>query len=231
MIGEQEFNLFSVPFKIFNLGEQSRELNKQLISDILEEKEKNNNQVRTGINVWQSHADLETKYDSFNQLRKTFSDLTFPFLSKIGFKGDIASYVRCEDFWANVNDNPYAYHVPHMHGYGNTIFTGVYYPSSGLQDNINISDKQNLDLDPIDFYSSSYPKPGSIVFSDPAVSIKRQVKRNQIQSYPYFGLDMCLTPREGVMVVFPHYLMHSVTPTEKHGFTRISIAFNFNFID
>jgi hypothetical protein len=49
-----------------------------------------------------------------------------------------------------------------------------------------------------------------------------------LNRYPYYGLEICIEPREGLLVLFPQWLQHLVTPTEKEGFIRTSVAFNIN---
>lgn len=228
MLRDINLDLFPTPFGVINFGEESRELNKKILDIIFEEKEKGTSQLRTGVGVWQSVPNLETKYDLFNELKDAFFDRAKPLLKKAGFTGELNSYLECGDFWANYNDSPYAYHTPHIHGTGKAVFSGVYYPSSGILNGQHLSEIENLNSDPI-IKSSGQPDPGNIVFLDPAAAIKSQVYPGQnLNRYPYYGLEICIEPREGLLVLFPQWLQHLVTPTEKDNFIRTSIAFNIN---
>ena len=221
---------FAVPITIMNLGESSREMNKQLVKDLHEDMETNNKApIRTGVHVWQSNFNLESRFESVKALQDTFFDLAEPTLRKAGFTGDLREYLVCEDFWGNINESPFAFHTPHFHGCGYTVFSGVYYPSSGIDNGVNVSDTQNLD-DIAQLKASSLPAPGDIVFMDPSINIKRQVYPlgEKLNRYPYYGLEICLTPKEGTLVLFPHYVTHFVAPTEKFNFTRYSIPFSIN---
>jgi hypothetical protein len=225
-----ELDLFAVPFAVMTLGENSRSMNKQLIADLEYEKEHNNAAPkRTGVHVWQSNFAMETRYESFQKLKNIFMQYAEPTLRKAGFTGDLNSYMSIEDFWGNINDNPFAFHTPHFHGHGLTVFSGIYYPSSGVQNGASISDSQNLD-EIAELKASSIPSPGDIVFMDPALNIKRQVYPlgEKLNRYPYYGLEICLTPKEGTLVFFPHYVSHYVVPTEKENFKRYSIPFSIN---
>lgn len=225
-----ELDLFPVPVTVMTLGEQSREMNKELIRD-LEDDKKNNYEapMRSSINVWQSNFTIEKRYDSFFNLKDYFFNLAKPTLRRAGFQGNLEQYMECEDFWGNVNDTPWGFHTPHYHGHGKSVFSGVYFPSSGILDGKNLSDDQDLNH-LVELTASSAPPPGSIVFMDPSVNIKRQVfpLGDTLKRYPYYGLELCVVPKEGTLVLFPHYLTHYVTPTEKLNFKRYSIAFSIN---
>jgi hypothetical protein len=223
-------DLFAIPISIINLGEDSRKINADILEQIILIKDNEISQRRTGVGVWQSSVGIEEKYSFFSTLSNYFFSQSLSYLNKVGLTGDIASYMKCENFWINYNNSPYAYHPPHIHGTGNTMFSGVYYPSSGILNDEHISKNQNLN-DPIEIISSGQPKPGSLVFLDPVSALKSQVYPNgKLNKYPYYGLEICITPREGTLVLFPHYLQHLVTPTETTGLIRMSIAFNINII-
>jgi hypothetical protein len=222
-------DLFAVPISVINLGEQSRLFNQNVLMQIDQIRKDEQSQLRTGVGVWQSSPNLEKRYPWINvSLPEYFFSLSLDYIKKAGLTGDISSYMKCEDFWINYNESPYAYHAPHIHGKGDTMFSGVYYPSSGILNGEHISEKQNLNA-PVEIISSGQPKPGSLVLLDPASAIKSQVHPGEkLNRYPYYGLEICITPREGVLVLFPHYLQHLVTPTETPGFIRTSVAFNIN---
>jgi hypothetical protein len=225
-----ELDLFAVPFMLTTLGEKSRQLNKKLIKDLHEDRNVNPEApLRTGVHVWQSKFAIEKRYESFSNLVNIIFSTCEPTLRKAGFTGDLSSYMECIDLWGNINENPYAYHTPHFHGHGHTVFTGIYYPSSGVLDGVNISDSENLDeLTKIE--ATSRPKPGSVVFMDPAANVKRQVYPlgDKLNRYPYYSMDIAVTPKESTLLLAPHYVSHYVVPTEKPGLTRYSIPFSIN---
>ena len=231
--GRQKYDLFPTPFNIFQLGESSRELNKKLYNAVIRERKihGDNDLLRSGINVWQSRFGIEKDYGVFDEFKAIISELTTPVLENMGFGGDVKSYVKLDDFWANVDETPYGYNTPHFHGCGNTVLSGVYYPTSGIHNGVLLSEKQDLD-EPATIEASSRPKPGSIVFMDPAHNVKAQVFpfRHDFKRYPYYGLEICIEPKEGTLILFPQYVTHYVAPTEKENFLRMSIAFNVNLI-
>lgn len=230
-VKRKEMDIFPIPFAVINLGEASRPMNKRMLEIIFDDKAKYpQSPQRTAVGSWQSTNPLELKYPEFKEYSDMFHDLISPTVARAGVQGDLKKLISVQDMWANVNDNPCAYHLPHIHGFGKTIFSAVYYPSSGIYNGIHLSDNQNLEDEP-NLYSSSHPEPGDIAFVDPALNIKRQVFSYDFKRYPYYGLEICLKPREGVLVVFPHYLTHFVTPTAKPNFTRISITFNIDLVD
>lgn len=222
-----QMDIFPVPFTVVNLGESSREMNKLILKIMYDEMDRfPSNPLRSNIGGWQNTNNLDEVYPEFKDiLDNKFFPIVEPTIKRIGLKGDIRSQVRLEGVWANITDNPHSYHLPHFHGFGETILNAVYYPSSGFQDGKEVSKNQDLNQ-PIKIYSSSRPEPGDIAFMDPSVNIKRQVYNNNFDRYPYFGLEICVTPKEGVLIIAPHYLTHFVVPHEKPGFTRHSITFD-----
>ena len=150
---------------------------------------------------------------------------TKPAIARAGLQGNLDEQLDLNGIYANINDKAYASHLPHIHGFGDSIFIGVYYPSSGILNGKHVSDNQDLNQAP-NIYASSRPNPGDIMFIDPAANTKKQVISSNMKRYPYYSLDMCVTPREGLLLLAPHYMSHLVTPTEKDNFDRISISFD-----
>lgn len=222
-------DLFAVPLCIMTLGEESREMNKELIEDIYKEESSTEGKKRSGFHVWQSDVDLEQKYDSFKKFSSLIFEASKPILSRAGFSNNFDQYLNPQpNMWANVNRSPDAFHVPHMHSNGTTLFTGVYFPTSGFRNGVSISDSQDLNIEDV-VISSTSPVPGSIVFQDPAMNVKAQVRPispGKFKNYPYNGGNVHIIPKEGTIIFFPHYLTHFVMPTCEKNFTRISIAFN-----
>lgn len=233
LVQPMHLDLFPVPVSVFNLGEQSREMNKQMIDDIMKEKNTSSyNILRSGINVWQSDYDLERRYEVFAQFKKDITPLVHQTLQRVGYGGNLDSYMKIEEFWANVDDTPHGFTAPHIHGVGNTAYAGVYYPTSGILNGKSLSENEHLGEPKNILEASSRPKPGAIVFLDPGGNTKSLVMphREDFKRYPYYGLPFCITPREGTLVLFPAYLMHYVTPVEQENFTRISVAFSVSIM-
>lgn len=221
-----QMDIFPIPFTVVNMGETSRKMNKKILSMMYDEKEKHpSNPLRSNIGGWQNTNNLDDVYPEFKEIFEEFYPAIEPTIKRAGLKGDIKSQIRLEGVWANITDNPHSYHLPHFHGFGETIFNAVYYPSSGYQDGFEISASQDLNQ-PIKVYASSRPDPGDIAFMDPSVNVKRQVYNNNFDRYPYYGLEICVSPKEGALIIAPHYLTHFVVPHEKPGFVRHSITFD-----
>ena len=222
-------DLFPVPVTVLNLGEKSRQLNLEIMEAIKVEKKQHHNQKRSGVNVWQSHSKLEDRHDIFKKLQTTFFNHFRPYMQRAGYTNCVLDdNFIAEDFWVNYNNSPHAYHMPHIHGDGKTLFSAVYFPTSGFLNGVPISKNENLD-EPVMIAAKSQPDPGSLVLLDPSYAIKNQVYDSRfLNRYPYYGMEISITPREGVLVMFPQYLTHLVTPTEQQGFERYSIAFDIN---
>lgn len=216
-------NAFAIPIVCGCFGEQSRKLNKQLLDDIFHCIENSDLEKRSGIGVKQTLLGLETFYTSFELLSGLISNYSEKYITSTGVKLKNSPLVK--DFWANVNNDSSAFHMPHSHSVKSSLFTGVYFPSSGIQNDIHVSDTQNLDEE-IKLVSKTQPNPGDLVLLDPLENIKTAIASDNIEKYPYFGNPICIEPKESTIVIFPSYLMHMVTPTKKENFTRISIAFN-----
>lgn len=217
-------NIFSTPITVYNFGENSRQLNKRLIEDIMSEQYSRPGFERSGVNVWQSDEGMEKRHESFTLLRSLVFPVVHNFIDSIGAKETNDSKFAIENFWANVNTNQNAFHLPHIHGVGRTFLSGVYYPSSGIKNDIDLSDQQDLNEN-IQIVSTNRPPPGSLVLHDPSQFVKTQVRPDNLQSHPYFGLPIIVVPKEGALVLFPNYIPHSVVPTAEPDLTRISIAF------
>ncbi|CAB5221316.1 Conserved hypothetical protein CHP02466 [uncultured Caudovirales phage] len=220
-------NLFPVNCAMFNLGEESRGMNSQILREVYELKKVLAPEKRSGRGVFQSQQDLEKDFDIFSKLRDHFTPLATSFLQESGFIGDPWEYLELGSFWFNYNSNQNAYHLPHTHGYGETMFSGVYFPTSGILNGEHESSNQNLDED-ISLNFTNNPAPGDLVLLDPNHALKRAVTVSKQTYYPYYGNSLSITPREGLLVIFPAYLMHMVVPTEKENFERLTIVFDIS---
>jgi hypothetical protein len=219
-------NAFAIPIAYGTFGEQSRALNKILIHDIFEELNSIVSVGRSAVNVKQTNYRMEQRYSSFKILQDIIKEFALPYIQRCGIKKE---NIDVYDFWANLNQNPTAFHMPHSHSIHAGIFTGVYFPSSGIENEIHLSQNQNLDEDP-QLISTGTPSPGSLVLLDPNENIKSAIATKHTEKYPYFGNPLCISPKEGIIILFPSYISHLVTPTENPNLTRLSIAFNIRVI-
>ena len=221
-MGQQaNLSLFPIPVSVGTFGEASRELNKQLVIDSLDGLATTEVEERSGIHVKQTVSDLEGKYNSFAKLQALVTDYA---RGVVSWAGTHNSDIKSEFFWCNLNQRRDAFHMPHSHQMDGYLWTGVYFPTSGVLDGKNLSDDEDLDV-MVDITSKTQPDPGSLVLQDPLHFVKQGVATKKTDRYPFWGNSICIVPKEGTIVLFPTYLPHLVTPTEKDNFTRLSIAF------
>lgn len=228
--------LFPVPVTMANFGEDAKEMNESLIADSLSERAMHPipaGRSGVGAGAWQSQADLDEKYESFALLRENIKTTIYSLLPKYGFEcdGSYDDYFECGMLWANVMTTEASYHIPHIHGTGETLFSGVYYPSSGLKYKSLTETPQDYypeeDYDDVELRASSVPESGDLVLFDPAATEKRQVIPAFVKRYPYYGSEICIKPKKSHLVIFPNYLMHMVSPISYPDYIRLSISFSF----
>ena len=107
--------------------------------------------------------------------------------------------------WVNVNPQ-HGFNVPHDHpGY---TWSGVYY--------VSLPEKK----DP-------KSRSGSIELLDPRTNTAAMAT-DIARSSTYFSPKRTLTPKNGMILIFPSYLRHWVYPNEEEA-DRISMAFNFKY--
>jgi len=107
--------------------------------------------------------------------------------------------------WVNVNPQ-HGFNVPHDHpGY---TWSGVYY--------VSLPEKK----DP-------KSRSGSIELLDPRTNTAAMAT-DIARSSTYFSPKRTLTPKNGMILIFPSYLRHWVYPNEEEQ-DRISMAFNFKY--
>lgn len=223
------FSLFPVPLSISNFGAEAQEMNESLIADSFSEQAMTPMPAgRSAVNGWQSEGYMDEKYESFALLRENIKTIIYSLLPSYGYDydGSYDDIFECGMLWANILTNESAYHMPHIHGTGETLFSGVYYPTSGLT-------PQHEDFYPEEDYSdvelraSSVPESGDLVLFDPAASDKRQVIPAFVKRYPYYGSEICIKPKKSHLVIFPNYLTHMVAPITEKNFIRMSVSFSF----
>lgn len=221
-------SFFPVPVTFANFGEDAKELNESLIADIFSEQAMNPVSAgRSAIDGWQSQGNMDEKYESFALLRENIKNILYSILPKYGFEygGSYDDIFECGMLWANVLTKHSAYHIPHIHGTGETLFSGVYYPTSGLTPQ-HEDYYSGEDYEDVEIRASSVPESGDLVFFDPAADLKRQVIPGIVKRYPYYGSEICVRPKHSHLVIFPNYLSHMVAPITNDDYIRMSISFS-----
>src|SRR5688572_3409894 len=125
-------DLFPVPLMIDNFGEAARALNRALIVDIDREMSRAPTSGRSFESGWQSQPGLETRYESFSHLRQQIERSALAYLQHIRFAEPHTA--GCRGLWANFMTGRGSHSELHIHGSGQVIATGVYYPASLSKD-------------------------------------------------------------------------------------------------
>ena len=228
--------LFPSPMGYANFGESVRELNKQIVYDIDTEMGISQGNTLEGKRTfsknessWQSQPRMEDRYESFSKLRDLIHKTQIPVLQQSGYE-NVAEQTHTRSLWANVCFDVGGYSRPHLHGTGHTLWSGVYYPK-GLTEVVNLDD---WDEGETFHYSMPANIDGMLVLFDPAKTTKQLIKSKDT-SYSYFeyyGSEVSVIPRESLLILFPAWMLHMVTPlTKKQKRYSISFAINKNTDD
>ena len=217
--------IFPSPLGYVNFGEANRDLNKRLIEDIQSEMLESEGKIRTfkkNNMSWQSFPRMEGKYSSFEELQLYISDSAKPILHESGVSYETAHSHRTEGLWANVILGAGGYSRPHIHGHGRTLWSGVYYPR-GLQGEENLDD-----FNEDDYIFNNYESniDGALVIFDNA-RVEKGLVLTEFDDREFYGSEMMVKPRESLLVLFPVWLMHMVTPLTTNE-KRYSISFSIN---
>tara|TARA_R100001594_G_scaffold108908_1_gene143667 strand:- start:127 stop:816 length:690 start_codon:yes stop_codon:yes gene_type:complete len=219
--------IFPSPFGYANFGEENRELNKQLIKDINYDKSIDDGKDRSfkhNDSSWQSYPTMETKYDSFEKLREQIQYAIKPIMKHSGFEQKVVDNCKVENLWANLIFDAGGYSTPHFHGSGRTLWSGVYYPH-GLKENNNLDEFKEEEWIQLGFGRGD----GLLILYDPAKLVKAQVYK-PFETGEYYGQEISVIPRETLLVLFPNWMSHMVTPlTKKDNRYSISFACNYNY--
>jgi uncharacterized protein (TIGR02466 family) len=176
----------------------NRVLNEELERAILELQRENPSEPRSGYGGWQSPNDLFS-YDrqEIEVLRNLCAQAIADCIAEVS--GGSAAEVALEIFaWANVLQ-PGGYHTFHIHPHSH--FSGVYYVRAGEPDLLR--SKSGV----LSLYE---PRAGGAMGFFPGLG---------------FGEDCEIFPEDGMLVLFPSFLGHSVHPFTGSG-RRITVAFN-----
>jgi hypothetical protein len=222
--------LFSIPVSFINFGKEAEDLNEAIIADSFKEQESNPTPpLRSAVDAWQSPLYMQDKYASFAMLRDSIYKVICSVLPQYGFTHDQSKNDElfvCDSLWVNILTNRSAYHCPHIHGTGTTLFSGVYYPTSGLTHD-NKDYYPDEDWNDEDIRAVSSPLSGDLVLFDPAASAKQQVLPRFVRKHPYYGHPIYLRPKKSHLVIFPNYLSHMVAPITVDNYKRMSVSFSF----
>ena len=218
--------LFPSPLGYCNFGNANKIFNKRLIDDIEDHMSKDakggNRTFKKNQSSWQSESDLEHLYESFSILRDDIERVSKPILIKSGFKEEYVMHSHVKGLWANVSFDVGGYARPHLHGNGRTLWSGVYYPK-GLEEIENL-DEWNENDTIINGYPSNID--GMLVLFDPAKTTKGLIKINY-DTLEFYGSECSIIPRESLLILFPVWMLHMVTPLTKKS-KRYSISFSIN---
>ena len=165
---------------------------------------------------WRSQNTLEHKYQSFAQLLPSIKSIAQPIMHKSGLPSDITANVA--NLWANVILSRSGYSFPHTHGTGDTLWSGVYYPQ-GVQDIENLDEFDIYD----NFTHGVKDVGGTLILRDGNIS-KGLVQADTNELHHAYDRNFSITPRESLLVLFPAWVEHMVTPTINDK-KRYSISF------
>ena len=219
------FPCFPIPVGLYNFGKESHELNVRLVNDIYDEMEHIEKEgiSRSNVGGWHSDAMLDRdsmiQHGSFKVLKERIEECIDHYCTSNGYHGN----VTVDHFWANVNSKN-NYNL--MHHHGESLMTGVYYPVKAIRDNqflFNYSENVSLDG------GIGEESGGALIFQDPNFSLK--TKLNVDDGGPFSHSHYYIYPVSGVLLLFPNYLLHTVTPFFDTDDKRVSISFSCEYTD
>ena len=217
--------LFPSPMGYANFGESVRELNKQIVYDIDTEMGISQGNTLEGKRTfsknessWQSQPRMEDRYESFSKLRDLIHKTQIPVLQQSGYE-NVAEQTHTRSLWANVCFDVGGYSRPHVHGAGRSLWSGVYYPK-GLEETDDLDNfEENQTIMP-GFQKGD----GLLVLLDPSKTTKGLLL-TQFNSREFYGGEVSIFPRESLLILFPVWVMHMVTPLTTKT-KRYSISFS-----
>lgn len=207
---------FSVPISIVDLNvyDDMNELNNALCEDIKNIMATDRSQNRTFKgNAFQSKLSLESKYESFEELRLRLNEAVKQPLLRYGVPtGVIEKNVLLYGLWFNAIDGN-GFSMPHTHtSKGTALWTGSYYP---MGEDVNIEDM-------ICTRSDGMYSPGNLIIEDNNFSIKDALSFEKLENVSNSS-RLGVRPKKGAVVFFPAWLQHWVYPVVNE--VRYSISF------
>ncbi len=214
--------IFPTPMGYTNFGNEAKDLNKQLVKDIDDCMSKHTGKDRTfrkNDSGWQSPNSMEDMYESFERLRGLIDTAARPVLGHSGVSNVILPQMQTEGLWANVCFDVGGYSRPHVHGAGRSLWSGVYYPK-GLEE---IDDLDNFEENQT-IMPGFQKGDGLLVLLDPSKTTKGLLLTD-FDSREFYGGEVSIFPRESLLILFPVWVMHMVTPLTTKT-KRYSISFS-----
>ena len=194
--------LFPIPIAIYNFLDKNHKMDVSLLTDILTENQKDvKGKTRSNMGGWHSKSGLENDYGSFGELR-------------------VLQGLSCERLWANINESG-DFNLGHHHG--KAALSGVYYPV----DYLTKSNECYFNYDPNAIIRPGTwdgEKGGSLYFQDPSYGLKNTLIKDPDTPSPYTFDAYYTYPVSGLLIFFPSYLIHTVTPFKENK-KRVSISF------
>ena len=178
--------------------------------------------IRDSASSWQSQPEMETKYDSFKILTEQVQYAIKPIMKHSGFEQRVVDKCKVENLWANLIFDAGGYSTPHFHGSGRTLWSGVYYPQ-GMGEETNLDEFKEEDYIQLGHKKGD----GILVLYDAAKLVKAQVYK-PFETGEYYGQEVTVVPRASLLVLFPAWMSHMVTPLTKKE-NRYSISFACNY--
>ena len=178
-----------------------------LLEDIYEWQSKDTvDLVRSNQKGWHSPTDIFKKSEPGLKRTSQLMINCFTRCTKaVAPEFEPSEYDMKGEGWVNINPK-HGFNVPHDHpGY---TWSGVYY--------VVVPEKNDKDS-----------RSGSIELLDPRTNTAAMASDIARKS-SYFSPKRTLTPKNGMILIFPSYLRHWVYPNDEDE-DRISMAFNFKF--
>lgn len=220
--------IHAAPLGVYNLGETARDLNKDLIRDIEIDLGKDEVTDRTFHNGRQTKLGLDKTYSSFKMLKRIITPVYMSVLSRYGVKDDFIIHgTELKNFWGNVIYQQGGFSEPHIHGNGNTFFTGVYYPN-GIEDEKEDLENFNKE-DWISYNMSKEERQGCLCLMDASRHHKEAVSPefDKVYKPDVFATRTWVKPRQSLLLIFPVWMQHMVYPVMDN-LPRYSISFSIN---
>ena len=216
--------IFPSPLGYVNFGNANKDLNKQLIKDMEKEKEEDvgkNATFKTNQCAWQSLGKMEDRWESFSTLREQITRACVPILKHSGISDMVAPFVDVSNLWGNIIFDAGGFSKPHTHGSGHTLWSGVYYPK-GVDD---VDDLDEFDEEKT-IINGWVREDGILILFDPAYVTKTLIT-TKFDNKEFYGNDVTIVPRESLLILFPTWMLHMVTPLTKKE-KRYSISFGIH---
>ena len=206
--------LFPIPMGVYNLGEAHQRQDRQLVTAILQCRCDDHNGVQgSQVGGWHS-GNIVDEHPAFEELCTLVQNYAKDYAARFG----VADTISVPGCWANINERG-AYNMPHHHN-GSTL-AGVYYPCQGV----------TPDGDVLFNYAPGNPvqggawggNGGELVIQSPHYGLYHGVRE---KDNPFTVSHYHVNPQSGILLLFPPYLIHSVTPVMDDN-RRLSISFRF----